>query len=197
MYDHDWPGSRSPLSKRMCPMSRTRARLLPLLVQVMLVPGSTVMLDGVKPPLIDTEAVPEGVQPGCGVPVVPGVVVPVVPGVVVPVEPGVVVLVVPAVVVEPGVVVPVAPAVVVEPGVVVPVEPGVLVPVSLAAGLLTLMMPSYAPSLLLNENVPLCPKTYKKISPALRGALLNATGLVTRIACVLLLWFIQATVLPG
>jgi hypothetical protein len=133
----------SPLSKKMWPTSRMRARLPLLLIHVTEVATLILTVEGSKPPdSIDTLTLPVGVQPGPGVPVVvpvaPGVVVvvPVEPGVVVPVDPGV------RVVVPLGVVVPVVPGVVVsvEPGVVVsvlpavPVAPGVVVVVSEASG---------------------------------------------------------------
>jgi hypothetical protein len=54
---NDWPGSRSSLSRKLWSMSRTRARLLPTLVQVTRVPAlmvSKLGLNGPPPPVIAT-----------------------------------------------------------------------------------------------------------------------------------------------
>jgi hypothetical protein len=55
--ENDWPGSRSSLSRKLWSISRTRARLLPTLVQVTRVPAlmvSTLGLKGPPPPVIAT-----------------------------------------------------------------------------------------------------------------------------------------------
>lgn len=67
--ENDWPGLRSSLSRKLWSTSRTRARLLPVFVQVTCVAAlmvSTLGLKGPKPPLIATPAVPVGLQTGCG-----------------------------------------------------------------------------------------------------------------------------------
>ena len=48
--ENDWPGSRSSLSRKLWFMSRTRARLLPTLVQVTRVPALMVSKLGLKGP---------------------------------------------------------------------------------------------------------------------------------------------------
>ena len=55
--ENDWPGSRSSLSRKLWSISRTRARLLPTLVQVTRVPPlmvSKLGLKGPPPPVIAT-----------------------------------------------------------------------------------------------------------------------------------------------
>jgi hypothetical protein len=54
---NDWPGSRSSLSRKLWSTSRTRARLLPTLVQVTRVPAlivSKLGLNGPPPPVMAT-----------------------------------------------------------------------------------------------------------------------------------------------
>jgi hypothetical protein len=55
--ENDWPGSRSSLSRKLWSISRMRARLLPILVQVTRVPPLMVNklgLNGPPPPVIAT-----------------------------------------------------------------------------------------------------------------------------------------------
>jgi hypothetical protein len=67
--ENDWPGSRSLLSRKLWFTSRTRARLLPTLVQVTRVPAlmvSTLGLKGPPPPAIETLEMAIGSQFGWG-----------------------------------------------------------------------------------------------------------------------------------
>jgi hypothetical protein len=67
--ENDWPGSRSSLSRKLWFRSRTRARLLPILVQVTRVPAFTVSRLGLKgppPPVIATLEIAIGSQVGWG-----------------------------------------------------------------------------------------------------------------------------------
>jgi hypothetical protein len=48
--ENDWPGLRSSLSRKSWSTSRTRARLLPVLVQVTRVAALMVSENGLKPP---------------------------------------------------------------------------------------------------------------------------------------------------
>jgi hypothetical protein len=65
--ENDWPGSRSSLSRKLWSISRTRARLLPTLVQVTRVPAlmvSTLGLKGPPPPVIATLEIAVALQAG-------------------------------------------------------------------------------------------------------------------------------------
>lgn len=65
--ENDWPGSRSSLSRKLWSISRTRARLLPTLVQVTRVPAlmvSKLGLKGPPPPVIATLEVAVASQAG-------------------------------------------------------------------------------------------------------------------------------------
>ena len=65
--ENDWPGSRSSLSRKLWSTSRTRARLLPTLVQVTRVPAlmvSKLGLKGPPPPVIATLEMAIGLQVG-------------------------------------------------------------------------------------------------------------------------------------
>ena len=50
VYPNDCPGSRSPLSRKLCATSRTRARPLPVFVQVTRVPALMTSEAGLNPP---------------------------------------------------------------------------------------------------------------------------------------------------
>ena len=66
---NDWPGSISPLSRKLCAASRTRARALPVFVKVTRVPAaklSELGLKGPPPPAIVIVAKFVGVQFGLG-----------------------------------------------------------------------------------------------------------------------------------
>jgi hypothetical protein len=69
VYPNDWPGSKSPLSRKLCAVSRTRARALPVFVKVTRVPAaklSELGLKGPPPPAIVIVAKFVGVQFGLG-----------------------------------------------------------------------------------------------------------------------------------
>ena len=69
VYPNDWPGSKSPLSRKLCAASRTRARALPVFVKVTRVPAaklSELGLKGPPPPAIVIVAKFVGVQFGLG-----------------------------------------------------------------------------------------------------------------------------------